>query len=657
MSLSRRQLFGVGSGFCGLFLGQNALAQDSIQLSGKQRKDFEELSEVFAYGVASGDPLQDRVILWTHVGDLGDEFVSVEWQVALDPYFVEVVSVGELIAKADHDYTVKVDAILPIPGTTYYYRFRAHGYWSPVGRTRTAPVNSDHLRIAVASCSSIWSGYFNSYALLARRADLDLVVHCGDYTYDCVDKDELRNLSYLAKNQQEPVSLEDRRQRYRYYRLDPHLRAAHQQHPWAVIWDNHDICTLARRADSIQAFFEWLPVRSYPQTDRIYRSLDFGDLLKVVLLDTRHIGRNQAIPGTNDLSILGEEQFKWLKDELKNSQSKWTVIVNQVLMSPLNALGKVLAPDAWGGYPKDRERLLKFIIDEGIKNTIVVSGDAHFSFACNLEVDGKAAGVEFLPTSITRGNLDETLGSFLGTLLKGTFEAAIKLCNPSTRYFESEAHGYGIVDIKASDANCEFWYVDHRELCNIETCSKALNVEAGANYFTLENAPVSNPKLERPRLAPSEQRLYEKGLEVGGQDGESFDGMERLQKNSRLSSVRLCSDKKLLSVGCFYEEGLSWQKGGSGGKVQTLVLASNEYFVSMKVGVGQEMGKVIVSYLKLETSLGRVLEAGALTKDLVSFEAPEGRHIVSFYGRSSKGKRIDKIGPVYAVHFNRIKPT
>ncbi|RYZ58185.1 MAG: alkaline phosphatase, partial [Proteobacteria bacterium] len=251
MTLSRRQLFGVGSGLCGLFLGRNAKAgtlQNKDQAS--ERLQFEELSEVFAFGVASGDPLQDRVILWTHVGSIGEQRVLVEWQVALDIHFIDLVSLGETTTDEICDFTVKVDAILPEAGTTYYYRFRAHGYWSPVGRTRTAPKSSDHLRIAVASCSSIWSGYFNSYEILSQRADLDLIVHCGDYIYDFPDKDELRNLSMRTKNQKIPQNLEDQRQRYRYYRTDPHLRAAHQQHPWSIVWDNHDICTGASREEA-----------------------------------------------------------------------------------------------------------------------------------------------------------------------------------------------------------------------------------------------------------------------------------------------------------------------------------------------------------------------------------------------------------------------
>ncbi|RZA10280.1 MAG: hypothetical protein EOP10_35075, partial [Proteobacteria bacterium] len=257
MSLSRRLFFGIGSGMglCGLLPTQKLAAADT---SVSRRKHFEDLSKIFAYGVASGDPLKDRVILWTHVDERGQDHVLVEWEVALDPEFENTVSIGTAYAEPSSDFTVKIDAILPFAGTTYYYRFRAHNYWSPVGRTKTAPEKSENLRLAVVSCSSIWSGYMNAYEMLARRADLDLIVHCGDYAYDVPDPQELRNMPYRAVNRLKPASLHDHRQRYRYYRLDPHLRAAHQQHPWSIIWDNHDVLTDAPQNESIQAFFEWI---------------------------------------------------------------------------------------------------------------------------------------------------------------------------------------------------------------------------------------------------------------------------------------------------------------------------------------------------------------------------------------------------------------
>ena len=101
----------------------------------------------FEHGVASGDPLARRVILWTRVTPVAPRAgrakrVSVRYVVATDPRLRNVVERGELRTGAERDYTVKVDAAGLRPGTTYYYRFDARGVESPIGRTRTLPVGA-----------------------------------------------------------------------------------------------------------------------------------------------------------------------------------------------------------------------------------------------------------------------------------------------------------------------------------------------------------------------------------------------------------------------------------------------------------------------------------------------------------------------------------
>jgi alkaline phosphatase D len=84
-------------------------------------------------------------------------------------------------AVAARDWTVKHDATGLTPGATYYYQFDALGFSSPVGRTRTAGLDPQRMRVAVVSCSNYPAGFFNVYARIAERADLDLVLHLGDY--------------------------------------------------------------------------------------------------------------------------------------------------------------------------------------------------------------------------------------------------------------------------------------------------------------------------------------------------------------------------------------------------------------------------------------------------------------------------------------------
>ena len=133
---------------------------------------------VFQHGVASGDPLHDRVVLWTRVTPPeGLARVRVDDVVTRDPALTDVVLTVRLLTTASRDFTVKPDVSGLQPGTSYCYAFTAQGEMSAVGRTRTLPVCAvDRLRMAVTSCSNHPAGYFNAYARIAERADLADIV-------------------------------------------------------------------------------------------------------------------------------------------------------------------------------------------------------------------------------------------------------------------------------------------------------------------------------------------------------------------------------------------------------------------------------------------------------------------------------------------------
>jgi phosphodiesterase/alkaline phosphatase D-like protein len=140
---------------------------------------------VFRHGVASGDPLTDRVILWTRVTPRNSGAERVRWQVARDERMARIVARGEVETGAARDFTVKVDAAGLDPATTYYYRFASGSEQSEIGRTRTLPrANVSRLRLGVVSCTNLPQGFFNAYACLAARRDLDAVLHLGDYIYE-----------------------------------------------------------------------------------------------------------------------------------------------------------------------------------------------------------------------------------------------------------------------------------------------------------------------------------------------------------------------------------------------------------------------------------------------------------------------------------------
>ncbi len=187
----------------------------------------------FAHGVASGDPLPDRVIIWTRVtllpGTVSTE-IPVNWRVARDPGMTTIVRSGMQRTNANRDWTVKVDVTGLTPATTYYYQFDTFQARSIVGRTRTTPSTVvSQIRMAVVSCSSYWSSYWSGYSHIAARNDLDLVVHCGDYIYDFVDEDEevrarknKRDITYV--DYRDWVNLEELRRRYALFRVMVRVR-------------------------------------------------------------------------------------------------------------------------------------------------------------------------------------------------------------------------------------------------------------------------------------------------------------------------------------------------------------------------------------------------------------------------------------------------
>jgi alkaline phosphatase D len=590
------------------------------------------------------------VILWTRISGTTASLVTVDWQVALDVDFKNIVASGSTETSPERDYTVKIDPELPRAGTTYYYRFNALGTWSMIGRTRTTPHEASQVRLAVVSCSSIWSGYFNAYNIIAGMNDIDAVIHLGDYIYNEPDPDELRNMPLDPMNSVAPDSLEAVRQRYRYFRQDPFLQKAHQQHPWVIVWDNHDIENRASKADNIRAFHEWVPLRSPNPNDPaiIYRSLKFGNLADLIMLDTRHIGRGTLSNATGQPSILGDAQFDWLTDEIKQSRATWRIIGNQVLMAPWKIATKVLSPINWDGFDADRRRVLGYLKDSGTENTLVITGDAHLSFAANLDIDGSPVAVEFLPTSVTRGNLDEQVKDAFESIAALGFEAATRLFNPHIKYFESRSHGFGLVDLKEGGATLEFWYVPHEELS--DQCRFGHSVFVPIATQRISKSPAvatSGPRLGQQAPVPS--TLYNFSTEIGGTGGSYFDDCEVLPPTARLKSISLSSGLRIDGIALSYQNDLVIHHGGSGGSDQTLVLEPGEYIRRVVAAVGKHRTTVSIHYLRIETSRGQIVSGGVQTPHTMDFTAPPGYHIVGFRGRA--GLEVDKLGAIFAPDF------
>ncbi|MEM0999151.1 MAG: alkaline phosphatase D family protein [Bacteroidota bacterium] len=457
----------------------------------------------FLHGVASGDPLTDRVLIWTKVDPLGAlDSLELDWEVATDFNFNNVVTTGTVQAYATSDWTAQHDVSGLAPGTRYYYRFLSPGnQQSRIGRTRTAPSGpTNHARFAVMSCSSIYSGFFNAYRRIGERNNLDRVIHLGDYLYDFVDPDE--PVRVPVPDPVDPSDLASWRERHAYYLLDPDLRLARQNHPWTVIWDNHDIDadTPQQLAEAEQAFYEYVPTRidDPSRPDLPYRRLQFGDLVDIIMLDAQSLRDQDTISG-NELSVLSDAQWNWLAGELSASTARWRVIGNQKMFTRFSIVGlpsvipfgdgPVADSSAWDGYTAERNRILNHLVQNNIDNNIFISGDIHMSFASDLAIDwanydpqtgAGSVAVEFLPTSITRGNFDEAgFGGFIAGLAK----AAIDLANPHHVFSNLLDHGYGILDIRPDSAVAEFWYSDLLALSNSESFETAYLIRDADNHW------------------------------------------------------------------------------------------------------------------------------------------------------------------------------
>ncbi|MDP9928578.1 alkaline phosphatase D family protein [Variovorax paradoxus] len=323
-------------------------------------------SSVFKHGIASGDPLSDRVIIWTRVTALAPGTINVDWEVASDDRFGIIIARGTASTGAERDYTVKVDVTGLQPASTYFYRFAIGNDNSPVGRTKTLPVGGvSQAKLAVVSCSNFPSGYFNVYAEIAKRTDIDVVLHLGDYIYEYGRVGYASQLAIAIDRESNPdhelLSLTDYRLRHAQYRTDNDLRALHARLPMIAVWDDHDVADdawsggaenhddstegsfAARRAAAVQAYHEWLPTRLPDPANplRIYRSFDIGTLASMHMLDTRLIGREKQVTLSQYLAgeasaptrqLLGQPQVDWLSGRIAASPCTWQVLGQQVLM-------------------------------------------------------------------------------------------------------------------------------------------------------------------------------------------------------------------------------------------------------------------------------------------------------------------------------------
>jgi alkaline phosphatase D len=359
----------------------------------------------FNHGVASGDPLSDRVILWTRVTPEKPGPVAVNLEISSNKDFTSVVFSKTLRTNSLSDYTIKYDfSIKNIldSGDTFFYRFNSQGSMSDVGKTKTLATEINKIKLGVFSCSNFPAGFFNAYQAAAEKSELDLWLHLGDYLYEYpmggYGTTNAERLGRVPSPSHEIITLSDYRMRHAQYKLDEGSKALHRNAPLVAVWDDHEFANdtwkkgaenhsidglegdfFSRRAAAIRAYHEWMPIREQQNKRKIFREFKVGKFIQLLMLDTRQFQRDRQIQPKDYLSesgfnqasfysdlnstkrnLLGAEQLAWIKNKVSSENFDWTILGQQVLMTKLKFpdLSKMLKKE---DVPSFLKPYLKFL--------------------------------------------------------------------------------------------------------------------------------------------------------------------------------------------------------------------------------------------------------------------------------------------------------
>jgi len=497
MDITRRGLIRSAS-----LLGAAAFTQPMLAatpwITGKARF----VDYPFKLGVASGDPLPSGFVIWTRLAPApldsaatGAEPIPVGYEIAADEKFKKPVQRGHVVAYPENGHAVHVDVTGLAPGRPYWYRFKAGDEISPVGRAITTPALNaplDKFRFAFASCQEFEAGYFKAYRDMIAE-DTDLIVHLGDYIYEG---------SWGGANTRriplkDARSLNDYRMLHATYKLDPDLQAGHAHTSWLMTWDDHEVANdyaadqdenyepvasfLNRRAAAYKAYFEHLPLRAAARPNgpdmHLYHRAVFGNLLEINMLDTRQYRSDQPCQTPDeggwqliddtcterhepDRTMLGAAQERWLLGGMARRNTKWNVMAQGMLFSEHDyrvGPGGEYGSEYWDGYTGARERVLNMLEGRQISNPVIIGGDVHATYVCDVKKDfkdpsSKTLASEFVTTSITSGNWYHARNaSTMGD-------------NPHIHLYEGRHRGYTLATLDQ-----KLWRTDLRVVNDVNT--------------------------------------------------------------------------------------------------------------------------------------------------------------------------------------------
>tara|TARA_B100000927_G_C16472998_1_gene472296 strand:+ start:1367 stop:2950 length:1584 start_codon:yes stop_codon:yes gene_type:complete len=473
----------------------------------------------FDYGVASGDPTNSNVILWTKVTTMFNSDIKIKWQISSTRDFKNILTSGTALSRSSNDFTVKVDVEVPnnFRGKKIFYRFFFNNTFSDIGITNTLPPNNpNQYNIAFCSCSNHPAGYFNAYKEMAKNDDIDLVLHLGDYIYEYdkngyATEDSVR-FNRVVDPKHEILSLNDYRRRHAQYKSDLDLQLLHKSKPMIAIWDDHEFTNdswkygaenhqsnegffQSRKANAIKAYLEWMPIRENKSKLKIWRKFEVGNLFQLLMLDTRSIYRDKQLnledyfDGNKinkskykrdllvDRKLIGLEQILWIKNNL-NKKFKWSIIGQQVLMAQVylptifSDMNKKMLPDYLHKYLKiggenipyntdawdgyPKERERLFKELKHANSVLVLTGDTHNSWVNNLyDEKDHFIGVEIGTPAISSPNTIDTFGSLTNDIEEGFIKE-----NKNVKWTDGKHKGYTLLRLTKDKSEISFVFVN-----------------------------------------------------------------------------------------------------------------------------------------------------------------------------------------------------